>query len=104
MGVWRGEHDFVLGMRNIFLLRSPKQEREAKFGMRERGNANLRTREKIFIQERRNATAKSRNASTRDAKALRNARPSLIKTPLKISKHKVLQEDPYFYVSSSVFT
>ena len=27
-----------------------------------------------------------------------------IKTPLKISKHKVLQKGPYFYVSSSVFT
>ena len=27
-----------------------------------------------------------------------------INTPLKISKHKVLQKDPHFYVSSSVFT
>ena len=27
-----------------------------------------------------------------------------IKTPFKISKHKVLQKDPYFYVTSSVFT
>ena len=27
-----------------------------------------------------------------------------IKTPLKIRKHNVLQKDPYFYVSSSVFT
>ena len=43
-GVGRGERDYVLGTRNIFLLRSAKQEREAKFGMRERGNANLRTR------------------------------------------------------------
>ena len=58
-------------------MRSAKQEREAKFGTRERGNANLRTRKKIFIQERGNAKAKSRNAGTRDAKALRNVRPSL---------------------------
>ena len=27
-----------------------------------------------------------------------------IKTPLKNSKHKLLQKDPYFYVSSYVFT
>ena len=27
-----------------------------------------------------------------------------IKIPLKIRKHNVLQKDPYFYVSSSVFT
>ena len=27
-----------------------------------------------------------------------------IKTPLKISIHKVLQKDPYLYVSSSIFT
>ena len=27
-----------------------------------------------------------------------------IKMPLKISKHKVLQKDPFFCVSSSVFT
>ena len=53
-------------------------EREAKFGTQERGNANLRTRKKIFIQERGNSKAKSRNAGTRDAKALRNARPSLV--------------------------
>ena len=27
-----------------------------------------------------------------------------IETPLKFSKHKLLQKDLYFYVSSSVFT
>ena len=64
-----------------FQSRSAKQEREAKFGTRERGNANLRTREiNIYTgaRERGNAKAKSRNAGTRDAKALRNARPSLV--------------------------
>ena len=60
-----------------------------KFGSLERGNANLRTRRKNIytgmrrcgnagMRERGNAKAKSRNAGTRDAKALRNARPSLI--------------------------
>ena len=51
-------------------------EREAKFGTRERGNANLRARKKMFIQERGNAgtqKAKSRNAGTPNAKARRNA-------------------------------
>ena len=63
-GVGRGERDYVLGARNIFLLRSAKQEREAKFGARECGNANPRTRKKLYTgtQERGNAKAKSRNA------------------------------------------
>ena len=39
MGVGRGERNYVLGTRNIFQLKSAKQEREAKFGTRERGNA-----------------------------------------------------------------
>ena len=50
------------------------------------GTLTLEQEEKIFtqecgdagMQERGNAKAKSRNAGTRDAKALRNARPSLI--------------------------
>ena len=36
MGVGRGERNYVLGTRNIFQLKSAKQEREAKFGTRER--------------------------------------------------------------------
>ena len=44
----RGECNYVLGMRNIFLFRSAKQEREAKFGTRKRRNANLGTRKKGF--------------------------------------------------------
>ena len=32
----RGERNYVLGTRNIFLFRSAKQERKAKFGTRER--------------------------------------------------------------------
>ena len=31
MGVGRGERNYVLGTRNIFQLKSVKQEREAKF-------------------------------------------------------------------------
>ena len=48
MGVGRGECNYVLGTRNIFQLKSAKQEREAKFGTRERGNVNLGTRKKNF--------------------------------------------------------
>ena len=51
----RGERNYVLGTRNIFLFRSAKQEREAKFGTRERGNANLGTRKKSFEKARGNA-------------------------------------------------
>ena len=48
-----GEQDYVLGKRNIFMLRSAKQEREAKFVMRERRNANLRTwRKKLYTGAR----------------------------------------------------
>ena len=36
MGVGRGERNYVLGTQNIFQLKSAKQEREAKFGTRER--------------------------------------------------------------------
>ena len=65
MGVGRGERDFVLGTRNIFLLRSAKQEREAKFGTRECVNANLRTRTKIFIQKPGNGGTQRQNRGTR---------------------------------------
>ena len=41
MGVGRGELNNVLGRRKIFQLKSVKQERKAKFGTGERGNANL---------------------------------------------------------------
>ena len=44
-----------MGTRNFFLLKSAKQEREAKFGTRERGNANLGTRKKSFEKARGNA-------------------------------------------------
>ena len=55
MGVGRGERNYVLGTRNIFQLKSAKQEREAKFGTRECGNANLGTRKKSFEKARGNA-------------------------------------------------
>ena len=42
-------------MRNIFQLKNAKQEREAKFGTRERGNANLGTRKKSFEKAHGNA-------------------------------------------------
>ena len=55
MGVGRGECNYVLGTRNIFQLKSAKQECEAKFGTQERGNANLDTRKKSFEKARGNA-------------------------------------------------
>ena len=51
MGVGRGERNYVLGTRNIFQLKSPKQEREAKFGTRERGNARTRERESWYAKK-----------------------------------------------------
>ena len=64
-----GEQDFVLGKRNIFLMRSAKQEREAKFGMRECGNANLRTlRKKLYTGAReRKGKLEERGNAGRDA-------------------------------------
>ena len=53
MGVGRGERNYVLGTRNIFQLKSAKQEREAKFGTRD--NANLGTRKKSFEKALGNA-------------------------------------------------
>ena len=41
--------------RNIFQLKSAKQEWEAKFGTQERGNANVGTRKKNFEKARGNA-------------------------------------------------
>ena len=55
MGVGRGERNYVLGTQNIFQLKSAKQEPEAKFGTRERGNANLGTRKKSFEKARGNS-------------------------------------------------
>ena len=54
MGVGRGERNYVLGMRNIFQLESAKQDREAKFGTRERGNAEREEEKK----ERRHVSRK----------------------------------------------
>ena len=53
------------------------EEREAKVGTRERGNANLRTRKQNVVQERGSAGMQRQNQGTRDAKHFRNARPSL---------------------------
>ena len=73
MGVGRGECNYVLGTRNIFQLKSAKQEREAKFGARERGNANLGTRKKSFEKARGNAEReeemKERGHSSREGPA-----------------------------------
>ena len=55
MGVGRGYSAYVLGTRNIFLFRSAKQERETKLERGSAGTLNLRTRKKLFIQERGNA-------------------------------------------------
>ena len=63
----REECNYVLGMRNIFLLRSPKQEREAKFGTRECGNANLGTRKKSFEKACGNAELKEEMKERRHA-------------------------------------
>ena len=54
MGVGRGYSAYVLGTRNIFLFRSAKQERETKLERGSTGTLNLRTRKKLFIQERGN--------------------------------------------------
>ena len=55
MGVGRGECNYVLGMRNIFQLKSAKQEREAKFGMQERRTPILVSEKKSSEKARRNA-------------------------------------------------
>ena len=44
-----------MGTQNIFQLKSTKQEREAKFGTGEHGNANLSTRKKNLEKARENA-------------------------------------------------
>ena len=52
MGAGRGERNYVLVTRNIFQLKSAKQEREAKFGTRERESWYAK---KSFEKARRNA-------------------------------------------------
>ena len=76
----RGERNYVLGTQNIFLFRSAKQEREAKFGTRERGNANLGTRKKSFEKARGNAECEEEMKERVTQRACRNARPALIRT------------------------
>ena len=61
MGVGRGERNYVLGTRNIFQLKSVKQECEAKFGTRERGNAGTR----ILVRKKK---ALKKHAGTWNAK------------------------------------
>ena len=77
MGVGRGEHNYVLGTQNIFQLKSAKQEREAKFGTRERGNANLGTRKKSFEKARGTRRGNERTRARVTRRACRNARPAL---------------------------
>ena len=69
----------------FFRFRNVNQEREAKLGMRERGNTNPRTQKYLFEQEcgkrrqnlgTRKATAKSRNMGARHAKGLQERAPS----------------------------
>ena len=55
MGVGRGYSPYVLGMQNIFLLRSAKQESKTKLECGSTEKLNLRMRKKLFIQERENA-------------------------------------------------
>ena len=79
MGVGRGERNYVLGTQNIFQLKSEKQEREAKFGTRERRKANLGTRKKNFEKARGNAEREEEMKERGHAKGLQERAPSSAK-------------------------